>query len=78
MWALYALAGTYGFDEVAGVKFHLKSLSPEEVARYAIDKMLHKKLLIMPGATIKITKFLVRLVPTNCFYTSRIICKAVK
>ena len=49
------------FNDVAGVKFNLKSLSAEYVAKYAIDEMLNKnKLLIIPGTSTKLGIFITR------------------
>lgn len=42
------------FDNVANVKFSLKGLSSEYVARYAIDKMLKGKEVIIPGKMMKL------------------------
>lgn len=44
------------FNNIAGVKFSVKPLNAEYVAKYAVDKMLKKKLLIIPGFKIKCTK----------------------
>lgn len=52
------------FNDVAGVKFSMKGLSSEYVAKYAIDKTLKNKKVIIPGITIKILKFLNKIVPT--------------
>lgn len=41
------------FNNVAGVKFKLRSLTSEYVAKYAINKMLKNKFLIIPGIDIK-------------------------
>lgn len=51
------------FNNVAGVKFNLSSLSSEKVAKYAIDKMLKNKFMIVPGTQIKIGKFLAKISP---------------
>lgn len=51
------------FNKVAGVEFNLKSLTSEEVAKYAIDKMFHKKTIIIPSFKIKLGCFATRLVP---------------
>ena len=51
------------FNRVAKGKFELKGLSSEYVAKYAIDKSLKNKLLIVPGITMKIGVFMTRLVP---------------
>lgn len=45
------------FNNVAGVKFSVKPLTPEKVAHYAIDKMFKKKLVIVPGFKMKCAKF---------------------
>lgn len=42
------------FNDVAGVKFGVKSLSSEYVAKYAIDKVLKGKETIIPGWHIKL------------------------
>ena len=51
------------FNRVAKGKFELKGLSSEYVAKYAIDKSLKNKLLIVPGTIMKIGVFMTRLVP---------------
>lgn len=53
------------FDNVANVKFSLKGLSSEYVAKYAIDKFLKDKFYILPGFTIKITKIFSKIIPTS-------------
>ena len=45
------------FNDVAGVKFSMKSLTSEYVAKYAVDKMLKNKEVIIPGIAIKLLKF---------------------
>lgn len=45
------------FDNVANVKFSLNSLSSEYVAKYAIDKMLKNKMVIIPGKMMKFIYF---------------------
>lgn len=52
------------FNNVAGVKFELSSLSSEYVARYAINKVLKGKEVIVPGILIKVTKFLNKILPS--------------
>lgn len=52
------------FNNVAGVKFGLPSFSSERVAKYTIKKMLKNKFLIIPGATIKLTAFASKIVPS--------------
>ena len=53
------------FNNVANVKFKAKGMSSEYVAKYAIDKMLKNKFIIIPGLTIKLTKFLAKITPSN-------------
>ena len=50
------------FNKVAGVKFSIKPLTAEYVAKYAIDKMFKKKMLIIPGAGMRAAKFFERFV----------------
>ena len=52
------------FNNVANVKFKVKGLSSEYVAKYAIDNMLKGKLLIIPGFLIKIAKVMSKISPT--------------
>ena len=52
------------FNNVANVKFKVKALSSVYVAKYAVDKMLKGKLLIIPGLLIKIAKVLAKISPT--------------
>ena len=51
------------FNKVANVKFALKSLSSEYVAKYAINKTLKGKFLIIPDWKIKIARFLSKISP---------------
>ena len=51
------------FESVANVNFHMKALESEYVAKYAIDKMFKKKLVIIPGVRMKISKLLLKIVP---------------
>ena len=46
------------FNDVANVKFCIRGLTPEYVAKYAIDKTFKKKMIITPGFEMKATKFL--------------------
>lgn len=50
------------FNNVAEVKFSVKPLKADYVAKYAIDKMLKGKLLIIPGFKMKCAKFFGRFV----------------
>lgn len=51
------------FNKVANATFHTKSLSSEYVAKYAIDKMLKNKLIIIPSLQMKLMIFLTRFIP---------------
>lgn len=48
------------FNNVAGVKFGIKPLKSDYVAKYAIDKMLDGKVIIVPGKLMKLTLFIRR------------------
>lgn len=48
------------FNNVAGVKFGVKPLNSDYVAKYAIDKMFKKKVVIVPGLLMKFTLFIRR------------------
>ena len=50
------------FNNVAGVHFSIKPLTSTFVAKYAIDKMFNKKMLIIPGFKMKCAKFFSRFV----------------
>ncbi len=45
------------FNNVAGVKFSVKPLTSQEVAKYAIDKMFKKKVVIVPSFGMKMALF---------------------
>lgn len=53
------------FNNVANVKFEIKSLTSEYVARYTVDKLLKNKFYIVPGITIKLAKFFSKMTPTS-------------
>ncbi len=53
------------FNDVAGVHFSLKPLSSEYVAKYAIDKTLQNKLMIIPGFMNKAVRILSKLAPSK-------------
>lgn len=46
------------FNSVANVKFAVKGLSSEYVAKYAVDKTLKGKMVIIPGRLMKLNKFI--------------------
>ena len=45
------------FNNVAGVHFSVKALTSEAVAKYAIDSMFKKKVVIIPGLKMKLALF---------------------
>ena len=53
------------FNNVANVKFDIKSLSSEYVAEYAVNKLLEGKFYIVPGFGVRCARFFSRLVPTT-------------
>ncbi len=53
------------FNNVAGVKFTVKSLDARYVARYAIDKMFQEKLTIVPGFKTRLGLFFTRFISTK-------------
>lgn len=64
------------FNDVANVKFALKGLSSEYVAKYAINKMLKNKTIITVGWKIKTARFLGKISPDFivakvCYYMQR-------
>lgn len=50
------------FNKVAGVHFSVKPLTSMEVAKYGIDMMFKKKVVIVPGFKMKLTLFGRRLI----------------
>lgn len=50
------------FNNVANVKFKVKGLDAKFVAKYAVDQMFKKKMLIIPGKKVKLAKFITRFV----------------
>lgn len=51
------------FNKTAGGHFNVESQTPEFVARYAINKLFSKKLVIIPGLKIKLAIIGTRLLP---------------
>ncbi len=45
------------FNDVANVKFCIRGLTPQYVAKYAIDNTFKGKMIITPGLTMKMVKF---------------------
>lgn len=48
------------FNKVAGVKFSIKPISSDVAAKYAIDNMFKKKMLIVPTFKMKLAMFFTR------------------
>lgn len=53
------------FNNVAGVKFSIKPISSEYVAKYAIDKLLKGKRTIIPGKVSKCLHLMAKIAPSN-------------
>lgn len=53
------------FNKVAKVKFNLHEASSQYVAKYAIDKLLKHKFLIIPKFSIKMARFFSKITPDN-------------
>lgn len=53
------------FNKVANVKFSVKPLDSEIVAKHAIDEMLNEKLIIIPGFKMKCANFFSRFLSTK-------------
>ena len=51
------------FNKVAGGEFTIKGLDSNYVARYAINKALKNKLIIIPGLSVKLGVFFNKLLP---------------
>lgn len=51
------------FDKIANVKSSVKGLSSRFVAEYGIKQMFKRKLVIVPGLTMKLTQIFNRLLP---------------
>lgn len=51
------------FNKVADGSFSIKGLSSEFVSKYAIDNLFKKKMLILPGLSIKMAIFGIRFIP---------------
>ena len=51
------------FDATANVQFSVKGLESGYVARYALEKALRKKLVIVPGLQMKAAHVIERVLP---------------
>ena len=53
------------FNNRAWVKFTINSLEAKHVAKYAIKKMLQKKIIIIPGIKTRIGLFISKFIPVR-------------
>ncbi len=53
------------FNNVANVSFSVKGLDSKYVAKYAIDMMFKKKLIIIPGTSTKIGLWFMNIIPAK-------------
>ena len=53
------------FDNVAGVRFSLKGMDSDYVAKYAIDRMFKNQFIIVPGLSIKMLRVISKIVPDS-------------
>lgn len=53
------------FNNVAGVKFGMKPLSSEFVAKYGVDGMLKSKEILIPGFLNRMAKFFAKILPSS-------------
>lgn len=53
------------FNKTAGVSFKVKALNSDDVAKYAIDKLLQGKAVIVPGFSMKCVLFFRRFASRN-------------
>lgn len=51
------------FNKVAKGTFNTKPLTPDYVAKYAVDQMFKNKMIIIPGRMLRIGKFFMRFIP---------------
>lgn len=51
------------FDRVAGVHFSVKGQDSGDVARYALDQLFRRRMVIIPGQEMKLARQLTRLLP---------------
>lgn len=51
------------FNQIAGVTFKVSALTSKYVAHYAINQMFKRKLVIIPGKTMKLCRFGIRFLP---------------
>ncbi len=51
------------FQEKANVTFTVSTLTSEYVGKYAVDNLFKKKLLIVPGSMVKLSRIFIKLLP---------------
>lgn len=51
------------FNSRAGIKNDIKGINPDKIAKYAINKMLRNKLIIIPGIKNKFAYIFIRFIP---------------
>ena len=51
------------FNNVADVKFKIKGLTSEFVAKYAINRMFKGKLIIVPGFNVRMARRFLEILP---------------
>ncbi len=64
------------FEMVAGVDFASVGKRSEDVARYAIRKLLGGKRVIVPGILVKIGRFITRLLPDGALLSAAYVIQA--
>lgn len=53
------------FNEVAGASFALASITAEECARYGVRNLFNNKVLIIPGANLKVAAVIAKIAPRS-------------
>ncbi len=53
------------FNQEAGINGGLKPLSAEYVAKYAVDRMLRGRFMIVPGSNVKLAKLFAKIFPDS-------------
>src|SRR5574344_241972 len=53
------------FNKKAGIGFSVKPLTSKYVAKYSIDMMFKRKLVIVPGFTVKLARFFSKFTPDS-------------
>lgn len=53
------------FNNAANVHFSVKAMSSKEVTNYTIKQVFKNKVVIIPGLKMKLTRFIIRFIPTK-------------